>query len=134
MGDSDATLRRRATFAAGLGASMQPMNGKSAAASQSSVTADFGRDNGLGKRDRMVETARSKSKSEKHKRRNDISERMSCHKTQESLLSSSSGFSNYRGILNWCVVMLVLSNARLFLENLLRYGILVDPIQVISCF
>lgn len=76
MGDSDATLRRRATFAAGLGGSMQPMNGKSAAASQSSVTANFGRDNGLGKRDRMVETARAKSKSEKHKRRNDISERM----------------------------------------------------------
>ncbi|KAG7254188.1 hypothetical protein CRUP_030431 [Coryphaenoides rupestris] len=30
--------------------------------------------------------------------------------------------------------MLVLSNARLFLENLLRYGILVDPIQVVSLF
>uniref|UniRef100_A0A7N8Y679 O-acyltransferase n=1 Tax=Mastacembelus armatus TaxID=205130 RepID=A0A7N8Y679_9TELE len=58
----------------------------------------------------------------------------SCHKTQESLLSSASGYRNYRGILNWCVVMLVLSNARLFLENLLRYGVLVDPIQVISLF
>uniref|UniRef100_A0A3Q3LUD6 O-acyltransferase n=1 Tax=Mastacembelus armatus TaxID=205130 RepID=A0A3Q3LUD6_9TELE len=54
--------------------------------------------------------------------------------TQESLLSSASGYRNYRGILNWCVVMLVLSNARLFLENLLRYGVLVDPIQVISLF
>uniref|UniRef100_A0A673KYY6 O-acyltransferase n=1 Tax=Sinocyclocheilus rhinocerous TaxID=307959 RepID=A0A673KYY6_9TELE len=53
---------------------------------------------------------------------------------QESMLSSASGFKNYRGILNWCVVMLVLSNARLFLENLLRYGILVDPIQVVSLF
>uniref|UniRef100_A0A8D3DNW0 O-acyltransferase n=1 Tax=Scophthalmus maximus TaxID=52904 RepID=A0A8D3DNW0_SCOMX len=53
---------------------------------------------------------------------------------QESLLSSASGYNNYRGILNWCVVMLVLSNARLFLENLLRYGVLVDPIQVISLF
>ncbi|XP_034615494.1 diacylglycerol O-acyltransferase 1 [Trachemys scripta elegans] len=57
-----------------------------------------------------------------------------CHKVQESLLSSSSGYSNYRGILNWCVVMLVLSNARLFLENLIKYGILVDPIQVVSLF
>ncbi|KAM6968135.1 diacylglycerol O-acyltransferase 1b [Aplochiton taeniatus] len=28
----------------------------------------------------------------------------------------------------------VLSNARLFLENLLRYGVLVDPIQVVSLF
>uniref|UniRef100_A0A4W5QN14 O-acyltransferase n=1 Tax=Hucho hucho TaxID=62062 RepID=A0A4W5QN14_9TELE len=57
-----------------------------------------------------------------------------CHVLQESLLSSASGYSNYRGILNWCVVMLVLSNARLFLENLLKYGILVDPIQVVSLF
>uniref|UniRef100_A0A6Q2YIS6 O-acyltransferase n=1 Tax=Esox lucius TaxID=8010 RepID=A0A6Q2YIS6_ESOLU len=58
----------------------------------------------------------------------------SCHRLQESLLSSSSGYSNYRGVLNWCVVMLVLSNARLFLENLLKYGILVDPIQVVALF
>lgn len=138
MGESDATgalsLRRRATFTAGKGASLLPMNGRSTAACQSSVTADVSRDNGQGKRDRSLETVRSKSKSEKKKRRNDISERLSCHKTQESLLSSASGYSNYRGILNWCVVMLVLSNARLFLENLLRYGVLVDPIQVISLF
>ncbi|KPP73852.1 hypothetical protein Z043_107039 [Scleropages formosus] len=32
-----------------------------------------------------------------------------CHKLQESLLSSASGYSNYRGILNWCVVMLACS-------------------------
>uniref|UniRef100_A0A674N2U2 O-acyltransferase n=1 Tax=Takifugu rubripes TaxID=31033 RepID=A0A674N2U2_TAKRU len=57
-----------------------------------------------------------------------------CHKTQDSLLSSASGYNKYRGILNWCVVMLVLSNARLFLENLLKHGILVDPIQVVSLF
>ncbi|KAH0617324.1 hypothetical protein JD844_015366 [Phrynosoma platyrhinos] len=30
-----------------------------------------------------------------------------CHRLQDSLLSSASGYSNYRGILNWCVVMLV---------------------------
>uniref|UniRef100_A0A8C2FUV3 O-acyltransferase n=1 Tax=Cyprinus carpio TaxID=7962 RepID=A0A8C2FUV3_CYPCA len=59
---------------------------------------------------------------------------LNCHKLQESMLSSASSFRNYRGVLNWCVVMLVLSNARLFLENLLRYGILVDPIQVVSLF
>lgn len=33
-----------------------------------------------------------------------------CHKVQESLLSSASGYSNYRGVLNWCVVMLVSGN------------------------
>uniref|UniRef100_A0A674NH90 O-acyltransferase n=1 Tax=Takifugu rubripes TaxID=31033 RepID=A0A674NH90_TAKRU len=64
----------------------------------------------------------------------DIHDRLSCHVLQESLLSSASGYSNYRGILNWCVVMLVLSNARLFLENIIKYGILVDPIQVVSLF
>ncbi|XP_054620191.1 diacylglycerol O-acyltransferase 1a isoform X2 [Dunckerocampus dactyliophorus] len=64
----------------------------------------------------------------------EISEGLSCHVLQESLLSSASGYSNYRGILNWCVVMLVLSNARLFLENIIKYGILVDPIQVVSLF
>ncbi|XP_077127689.1 diacylglycerol O-acyltransferase 1 isoform X2 [Ranitomeya variabilis] len=57
-----------------------------------------------------------------------------CHKLQESLLSSASGYNNYRGVLNWCVVMLVLGNARLFLENIIKYGILVDPIQVVSLF
>ncbi|XP_071224956.1 diacylglycerol O-acyltransferase 1-like isoform X2 [Salvelinus alpinus] len=83
-----------------------------------------------------------KVKKEKHvhepvrtpQERSKICERLSCHVLQESLLSSASGYSNYRGILNWCVVMLVLSNARLFLENLLKYGILVDPIQVVSLF
>ncbi|KAK2830460.1 hypothetical protein Q5P01_018391 [Channa striata] len=64
----------------------------------------------------------------------DINEKLSCHVLQESLLSSASGYSNYRGILNWCVVMLMLSNARLFLENIIKYGILVDPIQVVSLF
>lgn len=138
MGDSDTrgalALRRRATFTAGKSASLLPMNGKSAAACESSVTADSSGDHGREKRDRSLETTRSKSKSEKQKRRSDTSDRLSCHKTQESLLSSGSGYNNYRGILNWCVVMLVLSNARLFLENLLRYGVLVDPIQVVSLF
>ncbi|XP_068995539.1 diacylglycerol O-acyltransferase 1b [Embiotoca jacksoni] len=128
------TRRRRATFAAGKGASLQPMNGRSAAECQSSVTADFSSaDNVHRKRDHSLETIRSGKKSDK-KRRNDMGDRLSCHKSQESLLSSASGYNNYRGILNWCVVMLVLSNARLFLENLLKYGVLVDPIQVISLF
>uniref|UniRef100_A0A672KB47 O-acyltransferase n=1 Tax=Sinocyclocheilus grahami TaxID=75366 RepID=A0A672KB47_SINGR len=71
---------------------------------------------------------------EDSKQKCDRYDKMSCHKLQESMLSSASSFKNYRGILNWCVVMLVLSNARLFLENLLRNGILVDPIQVVSLF
>ncbi|XP_016107591.1 diacylglycerol O-acyltransferase 1-like [Sinocyclocheilus grahami] len=78
---------------------------------------------------------RHETPANKHKNHSDAGDdAFGCHKLQESLLSSSSGYSNYRGILNWCVVMLVLSNARLVLENLIKYGILVDPIQIISLF
>uniref|UniRef100_A0A3Q1F5K1 O-acyltransferase n=1 Tax=Acanthochromis polyacanthus TaxID=80966 RepID=A0A3Q1F5K1_9TELE len=120
MGDWDpagaaATRRRRATLTAGRTASLQPVNGRAPTACESSVTANVCANDGQRRRDRSVETVR-------------------CHKTQESLLTSTSGFNNYRGVLNWCVVMLVLSNARLFLENLLKYGVLVDPVQVISLF
>lgn len=80
MGDSDANgtfaRRRRATFAVGRGASLSPMNGRSTAGCQSSVTANISGDNGEGKRDLSLETIGSKSKSEKKKRRNDISERL----------------------------------------------------------
>ncbi|XP_074539550.1 diacylglycerol O-acyltransferase 1b [Halichoeres trimaculatus] len=138
MGDSDAAKasarRRRSALPMVRSASVLPLNGKSAAEYQSSLDADISSNNGHRKPDFSLETVDSTSKTEKNKRRNDIGDRLSCHKTRESLLSSSSGYSNYRGILNWCVVMLVLSNARLFLENLLRYGVLVDPIQVISLF
>ncbi|XP_028983983.1 diacylglycerol O-acyltransferase 1b [Betta splendens] len=121
-------LRRRATFAAGI--SLPPLDERSAAAF-GSPGGSTGPEN---RRGRAVETVQAKSRSEKKKDRNDLSDTLSCHKAQESLLSSTSGYNNYRGILNWCVVMLVLSNARLFLENLLKYGVLVDPIQVISLF
>ncbi|XP_061109670.1 diacylglycerol O-acyltransferase 1a [Conger conger] len=84
---------------------------------------------------REPKAAESPSTSRKEKGKHEcIYDRFSCHSVQESLFSSASGYSNYRGILNWCVVMLVLSNARLFLENLIKYGILVDPIQVVSLF
>lgn len=76
MGDTDAagafiTRRRRATFAAGIG--LQPMNERSAAVFQSPGIGDFSTDSGPKKnRDRFLETVQSKSKSEKKKRRNDM--------------------------------------------------------------
>lgn len=80
MGDSDVagalTRRRRATFAARRGATLLPMNGRSAAGCQGSGTADASGDDVHGKRDRSLEPARSKSKSVKQKRRNDISDRL----------------------------------------------------------
>lgn len=138
MGDSGAnagangalTRRRRATLAARRTASLLAVDSLSAAACQSSAA---GSEGGQGeRRHRSLETASPKS--ERQRGRNELGQRLSCHNTKESLLSSASGYRNYRGVLNWCVVMLVLSNARLFLENLLRYGILVDPIQVVSLF
>lgn len=52
------------------------------------------------------------------------------HKFRDSLFSSASGYTNYRGFLNLCIILLVLSNARLVLENIIKYGILIDPIQM----
>lgn len=52
-----------------------------------------------------------------------------CHRECESLFSSKSGFSNYRGLLNDCILLLVLSNARNIIHNLTQYGFLVDPMQ-----
>ena len=45
----------------------------------------------------------------------------------DSPISNSTGFTNYRGFLNLCVVLLVLSNFRVALENVMKYGLLVDP-------
>ncbi|XP_023933327.1 diacylglycerol O-acyltransferase 1 [Lingula anatina] len=56
------------------------------------------------------------------------------HHHTDSLFSTSSGFANFRGLLNLCIVLLVLSNARVALENIIKYGILVDPLQVIALF
>ena len=49
----------------------------------------------------------------------------SYHKVRDSLLSSSSGFTNYRGFLNLAVILLIMSSGRLVLENILKYGLLV---------
>jgi hypothetical protein len=59
----------------------------------------------------------------------------SYHHVRDSLLSSSSGYTNYRGILNLCVVLLVMSTGRLVLENIIKYGFLVRfdiPIRFIK--
>lgn len=53
----------------------------------------------------------------------------SVHHNADSLFSTSSGFNNYRGLLNLCIILLVLSNARLVLENIIKYGVLIDPFQ-----
>lgn len=50
-------------------------------------------------------------------------------RSRDSLLTTSSGYTNYRGILNLVIILLALSNARAALENIIKYGILVDPLS-----
>jgi len=54
------------------------------------------------------------------------------HEAQDSLFSSSSGWTNYRGFFNLAVLLLVVSNGRVALENLIKYGILISPLEWIS--
>ncbi|XP_039358819.1 diacylglycerol O-acyltransferase 1-like isoform X7 [Mauremys reevesii] len=66
--------------------------------------------------------------------RQDDPERLSCHVLCESLLSYGSGFNNFQGIFNWSVVLLVLTHVHMSLENFIRYGLLFDPVKIISVF
>lgn len=51
------------------------------------------------------------------------------HLPQDSLFSTSSGWTNYRGFFNLAFLLLVISNGRVALENLLKYGILISPLE-----
>lgn len=55
-------------------------------------------------------------------------------KSRDSLLTTTSGYTNYRGILNLVIILLVLSNARAALENVIKYGILVDFFSWVAFF
>lgn len=77
MGDSTATeafTRRRR--AARRSASLLPVDGKSAAVCQSSVTANISCNNGEGKRDRSLETVWKLKNERKKKRRGDVSDKL----------------------------------------------------------
>ncbi|PAA48745.1 hypothetical protein BOX15_Mlig000493g7, partial [Macrostomum lignano] len=56
------------------------------------------------------------------------------HSLVDSPFSSSSGFNNFRGLLNLGLILLVVSNFRVALENIIKYGILVDPVRPIEIF
>ncbi|XP_054154678.1 diacylglycerol O-acyltransferase 1-like [Oppia nitens] len=56
------------------------------------------------------------------------------HECRDSLFSSSSKFQNYRGFLNLALIMLALCTGRVALENIIKYGILVDPYQIVRLF
>lgn len=76
---------------------------------------------------------KQKSEAKLERKLNLFNKLKSVHHTSPSLFSSSSGFDNYRGVINLCLLLLVLSNFRVALNNVLKYGVLVDP-QVIFLF
>lgn len=52
-----------------------------------------------------------------------------CHRPRDSLFSWSSGFDNFTGFVNWGFLLLTIGGFRLCLENLLKYGIRINPVQ-----
>ncbi|VDL54664.1 unnamed protein product [Hymenolepis diminuta] len=49
------------------------------------------------------------------------------HVTKDSLLSVESGFTNFRGLINWGLIMLLVFGGKMALQNLINNGIIVDP-------
>lgn len=52
-----------------------------------------------------------------------------CHQPRDSLFSWSSGFNDFTGLVNWGFLLLTMGGFRLLLENFIKYGIRIDPIQ-----
>ena len=48
------------------------------------------------------------------------------HSPRDSLISSTSAFQNYEGMVNWAFLLLAMGGLRLFLENINKYGLRVD--------
>ncbi|CRL01570.1 CLUMA_CG014426, isoform A [Clunio marinus] len=51
------------------------------------------------------------------------------HKPRDSLFSWSSNFNDFSGLVNWGFLLLTMGGIRLLLENFIKYGIRVDPMQ-----
>ncbi|KAG7311415.1 hypothetical protein JYU34_002457 [Plutella xylostella] len=52
-----------------------------------------------------------------------------CHSPRDSLFSWSSEFTDFTGLVNWGFLMLTIGGLRLCLENFLKYGFRVNPIE-----
>ncbi|KAM3172203.1 hypothetical protein ACTXT7_015038 [Hymenolepis weldensis] len=66
-----------------------------------------------------------------YKRATDMSRKRAAdqpvHVTKDSLLSVESGFTNFRGLINWGLIMLLVFGGKMALQNLINNGIIVDP-------
>ncbi|CAL8100167.1 unnamed protein product [Calicophoron daubneyi] len=49
------------------------------------------------------------------------------HRPASSLLVTNSGFNNFRGLFNLGLFLLLITTARMALENVMKYGIIMDP-------
>jgi len=63
------------------------------------------------------------------RRQSSGSKRNRVHLHADSLFSSTSGFTDYSGFFNLCMILLVLANLRVALENIIKYGILIQPLS-----
>eukprot|EP00043_Microstomoeca_roanoka_P009323 m.88821 g.88821 ORF g.88821 m.88821 type:complete len:505 (-) comp14551_c2_seq1:91-1605(-) len=59
---------------------------------------------------------------------------MPAHAARASMLSSGSGFNNYRGLYNLALIALFAFGFRLVMENIRKYGLLISPASTISTF
>lgn len=88
------------------------------------MTADQGK---LRRRTRSVTRAEEISNTQQKQRRAQPDK--PCHRPRDSPFSWSSGFDNFTGLVNWGFLLLTMGGFRLLLENLIKYGIRVDPVQ-----
>ncbi|CAO1309476.1 unnamed protein product [Diamesa serratosioi] len=51
------------------------------------------------------------------------------HKPRDSLFSWSSNFNDFSGLVNWGFLLLTMGGFRLLLENFIKYGFLVNPME-----
>ncbi|XP_050699895.1 diacylglycerol O-acyltransferase 1-like [Eriocheir sinensis] len=51
------------------------------------------------------------------------------HVPRDSLFSWSSGFEHYEGFVNWGILILLIGGLRLFLENVIKYGVKINPLS-----
>lgn len=53
----------------------------------------------------------------------------SIHKPRDSLFSWTSNFNDFSGLVNWGFLLLTMGGFRLLLENFIKYGFLVNPME-----
>ncbi|XP_023949775.2 diacylglycerol O-acyltransferase 1 isoform X1 [Bicyclus anynana] len=79
------------------------------------------------RRAQSVTTAEEITEKEKKARKSQLDKPI--HKPRDSLFSWSSEFTDFTGLVNWGFLLLTVGGLRLCLENFIKYGIRVNPIE-----